>query len=77
MDSPKVVIYTRSEPHCVWCERAKVLLKGQKIPFEERDYREVYEKETWVQGAPFTVPQVYIDGMLIGGYEKLKEYLNV
>jgi glutaredoxin 3 len=71
MASPDWIIYTRSEPYCVWCERTKILLKGQKIPFEEIDIA------TLPKFGYSTVPQVFVGDYHIGGYEKLKEYLEI
>lgn len=70
------VIYTRSEPPCIWCQKAKALLTSKGLNFEERDYTTIYDNEVFVIGAPFTVPQIYHKGMLIGGFNKLKERLN-
>jgi len=71
------VIYTRSDPPCSWCEKAKILLKARGLDYEERNIYDIYDKELFVPGAPVYVPQVYHKRMLIGGYERLKEYLNV
>jgi len=72
----EIIIYTRKEPLCPWCERAKVFLRGKKLSFEERDIYTIYDKEVFVPIAPMTVPQVYINGMLIGGYEALRRYYD-
>jgi glutaredoxin len=69
MASPDWIIYTRKEPHCVWCERTKILLKGQKIPYEEIDI------STLKKFSYSTVPQVFYKDEHIGGYEKTKEFL--
>ena len=76
MESIDWVIYTRSEPVCPWCEKLKIVFKSRGIPFEERDYKTLWEHE-WQIPLAGTVPQAYYQGILIGGYERTKEYLNV
>ena len=45
---------------CSYCDKAKKLLKKHKIPF--REYK--------------TVPQIYMMGERVGGYDNLKALLN-
>jgi glutaredoxin 3 len=67
-----VLMYT-TEP-CPFCARAKGLLKGRGVEFEEvnlgRDPegRAALARETGMM----TFPQVIVDGTLIGGWEELK-----
>lgn len=69
---PKVEIYTT--PFCPYCERAKALLKRKKVRFEEYDVfmdgvrRE--EMKSLAKGRR-TVPQIFIDGVGIGGSDEL------
>ncbi len=69
-----VTIFTR--PGCEYCVRAKAMLNDADIQFEElilnRDYSEATIRA--VSGAS-TVPQVFINGELIGGSEDLQAYL--
>ena len=53
----KVMILSRDD--CRYCADAKGFLTGMDIPFEEQHKPE---------GA---VPQIYIDGRLVGGYSDL------
>lgn len=72
MASPDYVIYTRQDPPCIWCQKAKALLASKGLDFEERDIYDIYEREAFVVGAPVFVPQIYYKGFLIGGFERLK-----
>ena len=67
----KVTIYTTAS--CPHCRRAKKLLQGKNIPFEEIDLtndsgkREELEKQTgWM-----TVPMIFIGDEFIGGADEL------
>lgn len=70
----KVQIYTTN--YCHYCKMAKELLKSKGIPFEEFDVTNDPQKREWlVQTTGLkTVPQIFIDGKSIGGYEDLKNY---
>ena len=67
----RVVLYTT--PSCPFCVRAKRLLAERGIAYDEVDVAEDDElradlvKRTGRQ----TVPQIFIDGESIGGYEEL------
>jgi glutaredoxin-like protein len=70
-----VTVFSRDG--CEFCARTKGLLTDAGIEFEElvlnRDYSESSIRA--VSGSS-TVPQVFIDGTLIGGSEQLAAYLN-
>lgn len=63
---------------CPYCARAKALLKERGIDFEEIVLGPNITTKTLqaVTGAT-TVPEVFIDGKLIGGYEDLAKYFGV
>lgn len=69
-----VTVFTR--PGCPFCAKAKAMLKDKGIAFDElvlnRDYRNVTLRA--VAGADM-VPQVFINGQLIGGSDKLEAWL--
>ena len=50
-------------------------MKG--IEFEERKIGSGYTKEDLLEAVPTarTVPQIFLDGELVGGYDQLKERL--
>ena len=70
---PDVVIYTTQT--CPYCIKAKVLLKSKNIKFEEIDVShnptQRAELVTKAQGRK-TVPQIFIKGNPIGGYDDLR-----
>ena len=72
----KAVIY--SKYNCPYCEQAKSLLKLKGIQFEERKIGDGYTREDLLEAVPNarTVPQIFIDEQLIGGFTELKEHLK-
>jgi glutaredoxin 3 len=67
-----------SKYHCPFCDQAKALLKQRGIPFEEKKIGDGYSKEELLEAIPTarTVPQIFIDDQLIGGFTELKAHLN-
>jgi glutaredoxin 3 len=69
----KVIIYTT--PICPFCVRAKALLRFKQVTFEEidlsRDPR--LQEEVRQRSGRRTVPQIFIDGQSVGGYDELRE----
>jgi glutaredoxin 3 len=67
-----------SKYHCTYCEQAKNLLTQHGIEFEEKKIGDGYTKEELLEAVPNarTVPQIFIDDKLIGGFNELKEYLK-
>ena len=67
-----------SKYHCPFCDQAKALLKQRGIPFEEKKIGDGYSKEELLEVIPTarTVPQIFIDDQLIGGFTELKAHLN-
>jgi len=67
----RVELYTT--PGCPFCVRAKRLLDQRGIPFEEVDVAadEVLRAEIVRRTGRRTVPQIFIDGRSIGGFEEL------
>jgi glutaredoxin len=66
-----------SKYHCPFCDQAKMLLKQKGIEFEERKIGDGWTKEELLEAVPAarTVPQIFIDNILIGGYTELNRYL--
>jgi glutaredoxin 3 len=67
-----------SKYHCPYCDKAKALLTMKGIAFEERKIGDGYTKEELLEAVPNarTVPQIILDGNLIGGYTDLEKYLK-
>jgi glutathione-dependent peroxiredoxin len=71
-----VSLFTRAG--CPYCARAKSMLSEQSIDYEEIVLgRDVSPRTLQAVTGASTVPQVFVDGKLIGGSEALAEYLNV
>ncbi len=72
----KVVVW--SKYNCTFCDQAKLLLGQREIAFEERKIGDGYTKEELLEEIPTarSVPQIIIDGKIIGGVSELKEFLK-
>ena len=72
----KAVIW--SKYNCPFCDQAKELLKQRGIPFEEKKIGDGYTKEELLEAVPTarTVPQIFIDDQLVGGFTELREHLK-
>lgn len=68
-------IYTKDD--CKWCVKAKELLQVMGLDYYEKDLNNPKYFEEWKALGVKTVPQVMKEEVLIGGYEKLRKYLNV
>jgi glutaredoxin 3 len=67
-----VTIYTTRI--CPYCTLAKRLLGARRIGYEEIDVTGDEAKRTWLveaTGGRKTVPQIFIRGQSVGGYEEL------
>ncbi len=68
----EVVIY--SNPFCPFCWRAKRLLKGKGVAFEEIDVLASPRRRSEMvtrAGGQVKVPQIFVDGRHIGGSDEL------
>ncbi len=65
-----------SKYHCPFCDQAKMLLTQRGIAFEERKIGDGYTREELLEAVPGarTVPQIFLDEKLIGGFTELKAY---
>jgi glutaredoxin 3 len=72
----KAVVW--SKYHCPFCDQAKALLTQRGIEFEEKKIGDGYTKEDLLEAVPSarTVPQIFLDGNLIGGFTELKKHLQ-
>jgi glutaredoxin len=76
-----------SKPGCQYCEQAKALLTEKGLPFDEyvidvgqvKDSRKSYVTLDYLKNlipGVRTVPQIFKDDELIGGFEALKQSLS-
>ena len=69
----RVVIYTTS--YCPYCTAAKALLRSKNVRFEEIDVTDdpAGRSEMEKLSERRTVPQIFIDGKPIGGYDDARD----
>lgn len=69
----RIEIY--STPTCPYCIQARNLLRRKKVRFEEVDVANDAEKRAWLRATTgrHTVPQIFIGGHPVGGYDDLAE----
>lgn len=67
-----------SKYHCPYCDQAKALLTHKGIEFEERKIGDGYTREDLLEAVPTarTVPQIFLDGELVGGFTELRAKLT-
>jgi glutaredoxin 3 len=63
-----------SKDSCKYCVQAKRLLEQKGIEFEERKIGEGWTKEQLLEAVPNakTVPQIFLDNELVGGFTELR-----
>jgi len=69
----KVEMYTTTA--CPFCVRAKALLKHKGVAFTEIDVTDdpaLRAKMVEMAGGRRTVPEIFINGKIIGGYDELR-----
>lgn len=66
----QVVIYTTN--YCPYCTAAKALLRSKKVQFDEIDVTDDPARRTEMEklSRRRTVPQIFVDGNPIGGYDE-------
>ncbi len=67
-----------SKNNCHFCDKAKALLTQKGIAFEEKKVGDGYSLEDLLAVVPNakTVPQIFLDGNLIGGFVELRRYFE-
>ena len=68
-----VRIYTTT--YCPYCSAAKSLFRAKNVQFEEIDVTNDPERRSEMEKLShrFTVPQIFINGQPIGGYDDARE----
>jgi len=74
-----ITIYSKS--NCVFCTKAKTLLKNLGLEYEEKTLEGDFNSDPTkliedIGKNVRTMPQIKIDGELIGGYNQLVEHFN-
>jgi glutaredoxin 3 len=72
----KAIIWSKYQ--CPYCDQAKALLTQKGYTIEERKIGDGYTKEDLLEAVPTarTVPQIFINEELIGGFTELKKKLT-
>lgn len=72
----KAVVWSKNA--CPFCDQAKALLKLKGVEFEERNVSKDWTKEQLLEAVPTarTVPQIFLDDKLIGGFTELKKHFE-
>ena len=67
-----------SKYHCPYCDQAKALLTQRGYIIEEKKIGDGFTREQLLEAVPSarTVPQIFIDEQLIGGFTELKQHLE-
>ena len=64
-------------PNCPFCQLAKDELTLRGVPFDYIDLKEIGKTAAEVTGRKVkTVPQIYVQGNYVGGYEELMAFLD-
>jgi glutaredoxin len=72
------MIEVYSKPNCQYCTKAVALLNRLGMPFVEKKIGVDVTREQLLEVAPGarTVPQIVINGQVIGGYDDLAKYVE-
>ena len=72
----KAIVWSKYS--CPFCDQAKALLKQKGIEFEERKIGNGFTREDLLEAVPTarTVPQIFLDDKLIGGFTELRQHLK-
>ena len=72
----KAVVWSKDS--CPFCVQAKALLKQKNIEVEERNINKGWTREQLLEAVPDarTLPQIFLDNKLIGGFTELRKHLQ-
>jgi glutaredoxin 3 len=73
----KAIVWSKDQ--CPYCVQAKALLESKEIEYEERNIMHgTWTKEQLLEAVPTarTLPQIFLDGELVGGFTELKKKLT-
>lgn len=73
----KIVMYTRTNPPCPFCNQAKALAKSKNLEFTNIDIGTDITLEMFQSQYPTarTVPVILVDDEVVGGFNEFKNYL--
>ena len=72
----KAIVWSKNQ--CPYCVQAKALLESRGIEYEERNINDGWDKEDLLAAVPNarTVPQIFLDEELVGGFNELRKRLT-
>jgi glutaredoxin 3 len=73
----KAIVWSKDQ--CPFCVQAKNLLGSKGIEYEERNITQgTWTKEQLLEAVPTarTLPQIFLDDKLIGGFTELRAHLQ-
>jgi glutaredoxin 3 len=72
----KAIVWSKDQ--CPYCVQAKALLESRGIEYEERNINNGWDKEDLLAAVPTarTLPQVFLDEELVGGFTELRKRLT-
>jgi glutaredoxin len=72
----KAVIWSKDS--CPFCVQAKALLESKGIKYEERNVSQDWTREQLLEAVPNarTLPQIFLDQELVGGFTELRKKLT-
>ena len=76
-DISNILLYSKN--NCGYCDKAKSLLKNLGLTYTEKKFEDFSSNEALFEDIGKNVrsmPQIKINGKLIGGYNQLIEYLH-
>jgi glutaredoxin len=67
-----------SKDNCTFCDQAKALLEQRNIAYEEKKIGHGFSREDLLEAVPTarTLPQIFLDQELVGGFTELKKKLT-
>ena len=71
----KAIVWSKDS--CPFCVQAKALLESRGIEYEERNVSQNWTREQLLEAVPNarTVPQIFLDEELVGGFTELRKKL--
>jgi glutaredoxin 3 len=72
----KAIVWSKDQ--CPYCVQAKALLESKGIEYEERNVSKDWTKMQLLEAVSTarTLPQIFLDDKLVGGFNELRAHLN-
>jgi len=72
----KAIVWSKDS--CSFCTQAKALLESKGIEYEERNVSQNWTREQLLEAVPTarTLPQIFLDEKLVGGFTELRKKLT-